>query len=79
MQKQQWSLHEIANELELELRGDRQHNISGIATLSDAKPDQIAFLANPSYRKQLATTQAGAIILSAFDKHTTLCQLCSYC
>jgi UDP-3-O-[3-hydroxymyristoyl] glucosamine N-acyltransferase len=38
-------------------------SVSGIATLELANENQITFLANPSYRKQLATTQAAAVIL----------------
>lgn len=39
--------------------------IAGIGTLGQAGPNEIAFLANPRYASQLATTQAGAVILSA--------------
>jgi len=41
--------------------------ISSLATLSGAKPGQIAFLANSKYRHQLVTTQASAVIISAND------------
>ncbi|MGQ5522974.1 UDP-3-O-(3-hydroxymyristoyl)glucosamine N-acyltransferase [Chitinimonas sp. PSY-7] len=34
-----------------------------VATLETAKPDEIAFLANPKYAKQLGSTAAGAIVL----------------
>ena len=37
--------------------------VSGISTLELATAEQITFLANPSYRKLLATTQAAAVIL----------------
>jgi len=37
--------------------------VSGIATLELANANEVTFLANPSYRKQLATTQAAAVIL----------------
>lgn len=65
--QRQWSLQQVASELNLELRGDADHRIAGIGTLSDAGPDQVAFLANPGYRKQLADTRAGAVILTAQD------------
>jgi UDP-3-O-[3-hydroxymyristoyl] glucosamine N-acyltransferase len=42
---------------------DDQLSVSGIATLELANANEITFLANPSYRKQLATTQAAAVIL----------------
>jgi UDP-3-O-[3-hydroxymyristoyl] glucosamine N-acyltransferase len=37
--------------------------VSGISTLELATAEQVTFLANPSYRKLLATTQAAAVIL----------------
>lgn len=63
----QWPLHEIASKLSLTLRGDGNQLITGIGTLSDANTNQVAFLANPAYRKQLADTNAGAVILSEQD------------
>lgn len=69
-QPQQWCLQEIAESLSLELRGDAQHIINGIGRLIDASPNQISFLANPVYRKQLLSTQAGAIILTSVDAET---------
>lgn len=65
--QQQWSLQQIADELKLELRGEAGHCISGIGTLSDAGPEHATFLANPAYRKQLAGTRAGVVILSEQD------------
>lgn len=47
-----------------ELKGDAGLVVSGLATLEAAGPDQLSFLANPKYRSQLATTRAGAVILS---------------
>ncbi|HWU84154.1 MAG TPA: UDP-3-O-(3-hydroxymyristoyl)glucosamine N-acyltransferase [Rhodocyclaceae bacterium] len=38
--------------------------IARIATLESAKPGEIAFLANPKYQAQLATTQASAVIVA---------------
>jgi len=38
-----------------------------VATLQHADITQISFLTNPSYRKQLASTKAGAVIMSAAD------------
>lgn len=37
--------------------------VSGVSTLELASPEQVTFLANPSYRRQLATTQAAAVII----------------
>jgi len=42
--------------------------IEGVATLLQAGKHQVAFLANPVYRKQLETTRAAVVILSAADR-----------
>jgi UDP-3-O-[3-hydroxymyristoyl] glucosamine N-acyltransferase len=49
------------------LRGDAATKISGVATLADAGPGQLGFLANPRYKAQLAATRADAIVLRAAD------------
>lgn len=41
--------------------------ISGVATLARASAHQLAFLANPRYRSQLATTGAGLVVMRAED------------
>lgn len=46
-----------------ELRGDPARRITGVATLGSARPDELSFLANPRYRKALATTQAAAVLV----------------
>ncbi|MEO2266614.1 UDP-3-O-(3-hydroxymyristoyl)glucosamine N-acyltransferase [Pseudoalteromonas sp. YIC-656] len=61
------SLAEIATHLGAELVGDGTLVVSGIQTLEKAKSEHISFLANKKYRSQLATTQAGAVMLSAAD------------
>ena len=61
------TLGEIAARFELELRGDAATKISGVATLADAGPGQLGFLANPRYKAQLAATRADAIVLRAAD------------
>ena len=65
--RSQYNLSDLSARFELELRGDGEHRIDGVATLADARSSQISFLANPGYRKQLATTQAGAVILKERD------------
>ncbi len=58
------TLAEIAEKIGATLVAkDDQLLVSGIATLELAESDQISFLANPSYRKQLVDTQAAAVIL----------------
>ena len=47
-----------------ELVGDGSRVMTRIATLEGATPDAIAFLANPRYRAQLETTQAGCVIVA---------------
>ena len=60
-------LQQIAEILNAELVGDNSLSISRIATLENAKGDEISFLANKKYRSQLASTNAGAVILSPKD------------
>jgi UDP-3-O-[3-hydroxymyristoyl] glucosamine N-acyltransferase len=55
---------EIVQRLGGECFGDTERVIDRIATLEAAGSSQIAFLANPRYRAQLATTQAGCVIVS---------------
>jgi UDP-3-O-[3-hydroxymyristoyl] glucosamine N-acyltransferase len=57
------SLGELAVRHGLELRGDPQHRVSRVATLQHAGPDAVAFLANPRYRRHLATTRAGVVVV----------------
>ena len=57
------TLMELAAQFGLELRGHGDHEITGVGTLADAEPGQLAFLANPKYAAQLQATRAGAVIL----------------
>jgi UDP-3-O-[3-hydroxymyristoyl] glucosamine N-acyltransferase len=61
------TLGELAKLLGAELRGDASYVVTGMATLQSATASQIAFLANPRYRAQLALTQAGAVLLRPDD------------
>ncbi len=65
--KPDFSLQTLAEKLGAELRGNAAHRINGLGTLSNAQPHQIAFLANPRYKSQLATSQAGAVLLTPAD------------
>ncbi|MEH6639029.1 MAG: UDP-3-O-(3-hydroxymyristoyl)glucosamine N-acyltransferase [Porticoccaceae bacterium] len=60
-------LSDIASWLGTELQGDGSILILRLNTLQDAGVGELAFLANKSYRSQLATTQASALILSPAD------------
>lgn len=66
-----FTLRDIADRFALELRGDGAQLISGVATLAEAEAGQIAFLANPLYRSQLAGTRASAVIISGKDAEGT--------
>lgn len=61
------TLGQLAEFLGATLRGPADKQITGLATLQEAGPDQISFLANPQYRKFLATTQAAAVLLKPTD------------
>lgn len=58
-----YRLGEIAERFALQLRGDPQREVRGIASLADAGPHDLSFLANPRYRNELATTRAAAVII----------------
>lgn len=62
-----YTLGELAQRLGGTLRGDTGKLVSGLSTLQDAGPDQLSFLANARYRKHLADTRAGAVLLSEKD------------
>jgi UDP-3-O-[3-hydroxymyristoyl] glucosamine N-acyltransferase len=58
------ALGEIAEHLGGELIGDATLRIDRIGSLATATPSAISFVANPRYASQLATTQAGCVIVS---------------
>ncbi|MEX3775805.1 UDP-3-O-(3-hydroxymyristoyl)glucosamine N-acyltransferase [Pseudomonas sp. MYb118] len=60
-------LGQLAEFLGATLRGDAEKQITGLATLQEAGPDQLSFLANPQYRKYLADSRAAALLLKAAD------------
>jgi UDP-3-O-[3-hydroxymyristoyl] glucosamine N-acyltransferase len=55
---------EIVGRLGGDCIGDASLAIDRIATLEAAAPTHIAFVANPRYRAQLATTRAGCVIVA---------------
>ena len=67
MSRVAYSLGNLAERLGAELRGDGSLQVSGLATLQDAGPDHLSFLANAQYRKFLASTKAGGVLLTAKD------------
>lgn len=58
------TLGDLAKHIGAELQGDASIVIAGVQTLLQAKPGEIGFLANPTYRSQLLDTKASAVILS---------------
>jgi UDP-3-O-[3-hydroxymyristoyl] glucosamine N-acyltransferase len=62
-----YSLAELAARCGGEVRGDAGLRVSGVATIQNATPGNIVFLANPHYRRFLATTGASAVILGPED------------
>lgn len=60
-------LGQLAEFLGATLRGDAEKQITGLATLQEAGPAQLSFLANPQYRKFLAGSQAAALLLKEAD------------
>ncbi len=53
----------LAQALGAELIGDPSVEISGAATLSQAKPGEVSFLENPAHLGQLALSQASAFVV----------------
>ena len=62
-----FSASQLAARFGLGLQGDAQTAVAGVSTLVRAQPDQLAFLANPRYRTQLAETTAGIVVMRADD------------
>ncbi len=61
------TLGQLAEALGATLKGPEGLQITGLATLQEAGPGQLSFLANPQYRKYLDNCQAGAVLLKAAD------------
>jgi len=66
-----WRLADLAKAIEAELIGDPEVLLSGVATLERAQAHDLSFLSNPRYRPQLASTQAGAVIVGGSDREGT--------
>ena len=61
------TLGQLAEALGATLQGPEALQITGLATLQEAGPGQLSFLANPQYRKFLDNSQAAAVLLKAAD------------
>lgn len=62
-----YTLGQLAERLGATLRGAEDQPISGLATLQEAGPEQLSFLANAQYRKFLSGCHAGAVLLTEAD------------
>lgn len=56
-------LGEIVNFIGGHYVGDRNHRITAVAPLAEARGEQLSFLSNRKYAAQLAETKAGAILV----------------
>lgn len=67
-----YTLKEIVERFGGELIGDAEVTVRQVAPLALAQSDHISFLANPKYRGQLQDTQAGAVIIAAGERDSTV-------
>jgi len=64
----EFSLGELAVRFGLTLRGEPSLTVRSVATLSHASAGALSFLANSRYRRQLDSTRATAVLLSAEEE-----------
>ncbi|WP_027965893.1 UDP-3-O-(3-hydroxymyristoyl)glucosamine N-acyltransferase [Halomonas halocynthiae] len=57
------TLADVAEHLGATLTGNGERRVRGVATLKDAGPDQVAFMSNRAYLRDLAGTRAAAVLL----------------
>jgi UDP-3-O-[3-hydroxymyristoyl] glucosamine N-acyltransferase len=55
---------ELAREIGAEVVGDGSADVTSCATLEDAQPGQLSFLANIKYAKQVEATKASAVVVA---------------
>jgi UDP-3-O-[3-hydroxymyristoyl] glucosamine N-acyltransferase len=67
MQSGSFTLGELAELTGAEVSGDPERIIRGIGSLEKATEEQISHLSSATYRSQLKTTRAGAVILTPDD------------
>jgi UDP-3-O-[3-hydroxymyristoyl] glucosamine N-acyltransferase len=58
------TLAQVAQIIGARLVGPADAVVRGVGTITDAAPDEVTFLSNPHYRKDLAHTRAGAAIVA---------------
>jgi len=59
-----YSLEELANRFGCVVQGDPSVRVTHVASLENADPEALAFVARPRYAHLLAETRAGAVIVS---------------
>jgi len=64
----EFTLGELAERVGARVLGDDACVISGVASLKNAQPGDISFLANSRYRKYLRNSEASAVILGVSDQ-----------
>ena len=62
-----YTAKEIAEFLGADIRGDKDAQIYGLNTLSNAIEGELSFLSNPRYKRELDRTKASFVILSVED------------
>jgi UDP-3-O-[3-hydroxymyristoyl] glucosamine N-acyltransferase len=62
-----FTLAQLADRFGLQVQGDPDTWIDGVATLAQGGSSQLSFLANPSYRRALSESKAAAVVLRASD------------
>ena len=65
--REDFSLGELSVRFGLTLRGDPKLRVGQVATLSQATPGSLSFLANSRYRRNLRDTRASAVVLAPSD------------
>lgn len=61
--KSHYTLAELAEGLDVAIKGDPDCLIEGVCTIQEGQPGRVAFLLNPLYKKYLSDTKASAVIL----------------
>lgn len=59
----QWTAAEIARLVGGQVTGDERKTVRGVAPLESAADDELSFLSDPKYAKQLPASKAGVLIL----------------
>jgi UDP-3-O-[3-hydroxymyristoyl] glucosamine N-acyltransferase len=62
---QSFTVSDLAETLQLELRGNPDALITNVATLATASESDAAFLANPAYKSALGSSRAGVVVMTA--------------